>query len=89
VVKGKKSGSGGERPPDVRRLYEQALGQAGAAPGAAAGAGLNRPSSGALRPPPTPPVIEDDQTRQGGGGVLRILMWMALGAAIAWWLLRR
>jgi len=89
VVNGKKYGSVGEMPPDVRRLYEQALGQAGAAPGAGAGAGLNRPSSGALRPPPTPPVIEDDQTRQGGGGVLRILMWMALGAAIAWWLLRR
>jgi len=46
-------------------------------------------SSGASRRPPPPPVIEDDQPRQGGGGVLRILMWMALGAAIAWWLLRR
>ena len=88
LVNGKKYGSVGEMPPDVRRLYEKALGQAGAG----AGAGLNRPSSGALRPPPPsppPPVIEDDQTRQGGGGVLRILMWMALGAAIAWWLLRR
>lgn len=81
VVNGKKYGSVGEMPSEVRRLYEQALGQAGA------GAGLNRPSSGALRPPPPPPVIEDDQTRRGG--VLRILMWMALGAAIAWWLLRR
>jgi hypothetical protein len=81
VVNGKKYGSLGEMPPDVRRLYEKALGQAGA------GAGLNRPSSGALRPPPPPPVIEDDQTQRGG--VLRILMWMALGAAIAWWLLRR
>jgi len=90
VVNGKKYGSVGEMPPDVRRLYEKALGQAGAA-GAGAGAGLNRPSSGALRAPPPPPphVIEDDQTRQGGGGVLRILIWMALGAAIAWWLLRR
>jgi hypothetical protein len=86
VVNGRKYGSVGEMPPDVRRLYEKALGQAGAA-GAGAGAGLNRPSSGALRPPPPPPVIEDDQTRRGG--VLRILMWMALGAAIAWWLLRR
>jgi hypothetical protein len=81
VVNGKKYGSLGEMPPDVRRLYEKALGQAGA--------GLNRPSSGALRAPPPSPLIEDDQTRQGGGGVLRILMWMALGAAIAWWLLRR
>ncbi|HYL55535.1 MAG TPA: hypothetical protein VEU73_08170 [Gemmatimonadales bacterium] len=44
-------------------------------------------SSGALRRPPPPPVIEDDQTRRAG--VFRILMWMALGAAIAWWLLRR
>lgn len=82
VVNGKKYGSVGEMPADVRRLYEQALAQAGAG---GVGAGLNRPSSGALRPPP--PVIEDDQTRRGG--VLRILMWMALGAAIAWWLLRR
>jgi len=79
VVNGKKYGSVGDMPPDVRRLYEQALGQAGA--------GLSRPSSSALRSPPPPSVIEDDQTRRGG--VLRILMWMALGAAIAWWLLRR
>jgi len=82
VVNGKKYGSVGEMPPDVRHLYEKALAKAGA------GAGLNRPSSGALRPPPPPPVIEEGQTRQGGG-VLRILIWMALGAAIAWWLLRR
>ena len=82
VVNGKKYGSLGDMPADVRRLYEQALGRAGV--GVGVGGDLNRPSSGALRPPP---VIEDDQTR--GGGVFRILMWMALGAAIAWWLLRR
>jgi len=82
VVNGKKYGSVGEMPPDVRHRYEKALAKAGA------GAGLNRPSSGALRPPPPPPVLEEGQTRQGGG-VLRILIWMALGAAIAWWLLRR
>jgi hypothetical protein len=76
VVNGKKYGSVGEMPPDVRRLYEDALGRAGASPG--------RPSSGALRPPP---VVEDDQRRSGG--ILRILLWMALGAAIALWLVRR
>lgn len=80
VVNGKKYGSVGEMPPDVRRLYEQALGPAGAGAGAVPG----RPSSGAFRPPP---VIEDDQRRSGS--ILRILLWMALGAAIALWLVRR
>ena len=78
VVNGKKYGSVGEMPPDVRRLYEQALGRAGV------GTLPGRPSSGAFRPPP---VIEDDQRRSGS--ILRILLWMALGAAIALWLVRR
>ncbi len=76
VVDGKKYGDVGEMPPDVRRLYEEALGRAGAIPG--------RPSSGALRPPP---IIEEDQGQRSG--ILRILLWMALGAAIALWLVRR
>jgi hypothetical protein len=48
------------------------------------GASPGRPPSGAFRPPP---VVEDDQPRSGG--ILRILLWMALGAAIALWLVRR
>ena len=76
VVNGKKYGNVGEMPPEVRRLYEEALGRAGAMPG--------RPSSGALRPPP---IIDDDQQQRSG--ILRILLWMALGAAIALWLVRR
>ena len=78
VVNGKKYGNVGDMPPDVRRLYEQALGQAGAGPSPA------RPSAAALRPPP---VVEEDQ--RSSGGLLRILLWMALGAAIALWLVRR
>ena len=78
VVNGKKYGNVGEMPPDVRRLYEQALDQVGA------GTSPGRPSAGALRPPP---VVEDDQPQ--GSGILRILLWIALGAAIALWLVRR
>lgn len=78
VVNGKKYGNVGEMPPDVRRLYDQALGQVGA------GTSPGRPSAGALRPPP---VVEEDQPQ--GSGILRILLWMALGAAIALWLVRR
>jgi hypothetical protein len=48
------------------------------------GASPGRPPSGAFRPPT---VVQDDQRRSGG--ILRILLWMAIGAAIALWLVRR
>lgn len=77
VVDGKKYGSVDEMPADVRRTYEQAVGHLGA------GAGPGGPPT-SVRPPP---LVEDDQRQRGG--ILRILLWMALGAAIALWLVRR
>ena len=78
-------------PPDVRAQYEkvlETLKQTGGDEVLSAlqrvSSGVGRPSSSGLRPPP---VIEDDQRRSGG--ILRILLWMALGAAIALWLVRR
>ena len=81
-------------PPDVRAQYEKVVESLKQTGGDEVLAALQRVSSGGggggvgslggLRPPP---VIEDDQRRSGG--VLRILLWMALGAAIALWLVRR
>ncbi|HEV2751162.1 MAG TPA: hypothetical protein VGV12_11630 [Gemmatimonadales bacterium] len=79
-------------PPDVRAQYEKVLESLKQTGGDEVLSALQRVSSGGvtgkqyLRPPP-PPVVEDDQRRSGG--ILRILLWMALGAAIALWLVRR
>lgn len=83
VVNGKKYGSVEEMPADVRRVYEQAVARMGAAAAPPGGPAVPRPSRPALRPPPT---VEDRGTRGGG---LRILFWMALGALIALWIMRR
>jgi hypothetical protein len=74
VVNGKKYGSLEEMPSAVRQLYERAL-----AAGAPAGEAPH-----ALRPPP---VLQDDQAR--GTRWWRLLLWLALGALAAVWLLRR
>ncbi len=84
VVNGKKYGSVEEMPADVRRIYEQAVaGMGSAAAPPAAGPSAARQSRPALRPPP---AVEDRGARGGG---LRILFWMALGALIALWIMRR
>jgi len=88
VVNGNKYDSVDAMPPDVRRVYEQAL--ARVAP------------SGALRPTVTPaaraiqpsPLGADTAERGGGGGggggaLWRVVLWIGVGAALAWWLLRR
>lgn len=84
VVNGKKYDSVDAMPPDVRRTYEQAM--------------ARLPTSGAaVRPPVTstprairPPPIGDDADAGGwGSGLWRIVLWMAIGAAAAWLLLRR
>jgi hypothetical protein len=84
VVNGKTYGSVDEMPVEVRRMYEQAVARMGSA--AAAGSAAPRPprpSRPALRPPPT----AEDRGARGGG--LRILFWMALGALITLWIMRR
>ncbi len=81
VVNGKTYGSIEEMPAEVRRVYEQAVARMGSAAAAPA-----RPSRPALRPPP---VVEEDGGRGWVGGLLRILFWMALGALIALWVVRR
>ena len=73
VVNGKKYESVDAMPPDVRRIYEQAMARAKPPAGSAARA---------IRPPPT---LEDDAR---GGGMWRIPFWIAVGALGAWWLLR-
>ncbi len=86
VVNGKKYDSVDAMPPDVRRTYEQALARVA-------------PSGAAVRPPVTstprgirPPPSGDDadvEGRGGGGGLWRIVLWIGIGAAAAWLLLRR
>jgi len=78
VVNGKKYDSVDAMPPDVRRAYDQAM--ARVAPGGAPVA----PAARAIRPPP----ISDDADAPGGG-LWRIVLWIGVGAAAAWWLLRR
>src|SRR6267378_5140451 len=84
VVNGKKYDSVDAMPPDVRRTYEQAMARV-------------TPSGAAVRPPVTaparairPPPMGDDADAGGrGGGLWRVLLWIGVGAAAAWWLLRR
>jgi len=86
VVNGKKYDSVDAMPPDVRRAYEQAMARVaphGATPKPPA-AHPPAPAPRAIRPPPR---VDDADAR--GGGVWRIVLWMAVGAAAAWWLLRR
>jgi hypothetical protein len=88
VVNGKKYDSVDAMPPDVRRAYEQAM--ARVAPSGAAVrppvAPTPAPAARAIRPPPIP----DDADAGGrGGGLWRIVLWIGVGAAAAWWLLRR
>jgi hypothetical protein len=57
------------------------------------------PSGAAVRPPVAPapaarairpPLISDDADAGGrGGGLWRVVLWIGVGAAAAWWLLRR
>ena len=97
VVNGRTYGSVDEMPADVRRTYEQAVARMGAAaapptPGAAPVAPVTVPSAPrSSRPALRPPPVVEVHSRRGGwvGGLLRILFWMALGALIALWLVRR
>ena len=82
VVNGKKYASVDAMPPDVRRTYEQAM--ARLTPSGATGRPPVAPAARAVRPPP----IGHDAEAQGGG-LWRILLWIGIGAAAAWWLLRR
>ena len=86
VVNGKKYDSVDAMPPDVRRAYEQAM--ARVAPSGAAVrppvAPSAAPAARAIRPPP----MGDDAEAQGGG-LWRVVLWIGVGAAVAWWLLRR
>lgn len=92
VVNGKHYGSVDEMPADVRRVYEQALARMGSAAAEPAPLPPAHPpapprSSRPVRPPP----ILEDQSGRGGwmGGLLKILFWMALGALVALWAVRR
>ncbi len=83
VVNGKKYDSVDAMPPDVRRTYEQAMARV-------------TPSGAAVRPPVTAPAraihLEGRGGRGGGGGgggLWRIVLWIGIGAAAAWLLLRR
>ena len=84
VVNGKKYDSVEAMPPDVRRTYEQAMARV-------------TPSGAVVRPPVTaparairPPPIGDDASAGAPGSRLwRIVLWIGIGAAAAWWLLRR
>ena len=88
VVNGKKYDSVDAMPPDVRRAYEQAMARVS-------------PSGTTERPPVVPaaravrpPSIRHDAEAQGGGrggggGLWRIVLWIGIGAAAAWLLLRR
>ena len=82
VVNGKKYASVEAMPPDVRRGYEQAM--ARLAPSGETGRPPVAPAARAVRPPP----IGDD-AEAPGGGLWRIVLWIGIGAAAAWWLLRR
>jgi hypothetical protein len=82
VVNGKKYDSVDAMPPDVRRTYEQAMVRV--APSGAAVRPPVAPAARAIRPPP---MVDDAAPR--GGGLWRVVLWMGIGAAAAWWLLRR
>ena len=82
VVNGKKYDSVDAMPPDVRRAYEQAM--ARVAPSGAAVRPPVTPSTRAIRPPPGAQDAKPDR----GGGLWRIVLWIGVGAAGAWWLLR-
>ena len=80
VVNGKKYDSVDAMPPDVRRAYEQAMARV-----APAGAGVRPPVATAARAIRPPPIPEDAPS----GGLWRIVLWIGVGIAVAWWLLRR
>ncbi|HEX4574792.1 MAG TPA: hypothetical protein VH158_06650 [Gemmatimonadales bacterium] len=79
VINGKEYASVDALPPELRQRFEQAV----------AVHASNRAGSGASRtvPSPPPPVVPDDQARRSP--LVRIAWWVALGAVLALWLLRR
>jgi hypothetical protein len=88
VVNGKSYGSVDEMPADVRRTYEEAVARMEG--GGAVGSRPSRPSR-PLSPPHILPESADREEKRGGswfGAILRALFWMAVGAAIAVWVLR-
>jgi hypothetical protein len=85
VVNGKKYDSVDAMPPDVRRTYEQAMARVG--PSGAAVRPPVAPAAPAARAIRPPPMGDDAEAR--GGGLWRVVLWIGVGAAAAWWLLRR
>ena len=86
VVDGKKYDSVGAMPPDVRRNYEQAMARVAPSGTAVRPSATSTPR--AIRPPPIGGDA-DVEGRRGGGGLWRIVLWIGIGAAAAWLLLRR
>jgi hypothetical protein len=92
VVNGKKYDSVDAMPPDVRRAHEQAMARVAPhvatpkPPAAHPPAPAPTPTHRAIRPPP---MVDDLDAGRQGGGVWRIVLWIGVGAAAAWWLLRR
>jgi hypothetical protein len=84
VVNGKKYDSVDAMPPDVRRAYEQAIARVAPSGSTVRPPVAPAPAARAIRPPP----MGDDAEAQGGG-LWRIVLWIGVGAAVAWWLLRR
>lgn len=84
VVNGKSYGSVDEMPADVRKTYEEAVARLGAS--GDIGSRPARPSTPVLRPPL---AVEHRGRRGWGGRVLWAIFWMAVGAAIAVWAMRR
>ena len=83
VVNGKKYDSVDAMPPDVRQTYEQAMARV-----APSGAPMRPSTPHAIRPPPVSDVA-DLEGRGGGAGLWRVVLWIGIGAAAAWLLLRR
>ena len=92
VVNGKSYGSVEEMPADVRKTYEEAVARMGTDASGALAAPLPlrpaRPSRPALQPQL---AIEDrpSHRRGWGGRIFGAIFWMAVGAAIAVWAMRR
>lgn len=98
VFNGKEYDSVGAMPPDVRKEYEVALETLRKSGGEEIlsvlqrdmGVSAARPSVTSTPRATRPPPVSDDADVEGrGGGLWRIVLWLGIGAAAAWWLLRR
>jgi hypothetical protein len=85
VVNGKSYGSVDEMPAEVRKTYEEAVTRLGAS--GDIGSRLARPSTPVSRPPLA--IEHRSRGRGWGARILGAIFWMAIGAAIAVWAMRR